>query len=100
LACGIRCNFGQAEIENLGVAALGGKDIGGFDGAMDDAFRTRRLQCVGDFDGQRHGCVDLHRPPGDAMLQRQPVQKFRGDEGTPAIFTNFVDGANVGMIQG
>src|SRR5271156_4092338 len=33
------------------------------------------------------------------MLQRQPVQKFHGDERASAVFGNFVDGADVGMVQ-
>jgi len=43
----------QPKVENLGVAALGRKDVGRFDVAMDDAFRVRRIQRIGDLDGQR-----------------------------------------------
>ena len=34
------------------------------------------------------------------MLQRQPIQKLHGDERFAVCVINFVDGANVGMIQG
>ncbi len=34
------------------------------------------------------------------MLQRQPVQKLHGDERFAVLVVNFVDGADVRMIQG
>ena len=82
------------------MAALGDKNIRGLDVAMDDAFGVRCVERVSNFDGQRHGGVYLHRAAGNAMLQRQPIQKFHGDERASAFFANFVDGANIGMIQG
>jgi hypothetical protein len=33
------------------------------------------------------------------MLQRLPVQKFHGDEALALVLANFVDGADVGMVQ-
>ena len=41
-------DFRQPEIENLGVPALGHKNIRGLDVAMDDALRVRRIERVGD----------------------------------------------------
>jgi hypothetical protein len=34
------------------------------------------------------------------VLQGHAVQKLHGDEGLPVLVVNFVDGADVGMIQG
>jgi hypothetical protein len=34
------------------------------------------------------------------MLQRHALQKFHGDERLPMLVVNFVDGADVRMIQG
>ena len=46
-------DLGQTEVENLGVAALSDEDVGGLDVAMDDAFGVRRIQRIGDLDGER-----------------------------------------------
>jgi len=45
--------FRQAEVENLGVTALGDKNIGRFDVAMHDPFEVGGVQRVGDLDGER-----------------------------------------------
>ena len=90
----------EAEIENLGVAARGDEKIRRLDVAMNDAFRVRRIERIGDFNGQRDGVFDLDGAAIDAVLERLPVEKFHGDERASAIFGNFVDGADVGMIQG
>ena len=34
------------------------------------------------------------------MLQRHPIQKLHGDEGLAVCFADFVDRADVGMVQG
>ena len=34
------------------------------------------------------------------MLQREAIEKFHGDEHFAVLVVNFVDGANIGMIQG
>jgi hypothetical protein len=60
----------------------------------------RGIECVGNLDGQRQNQLGFHRSPGDAMLQRQPIQKFHGDERFTVLVVNFVDGADVRMIQG
>ena len=43
------------------MSALGHKDVGGLDVPMNDAFRVRRVECVGDFDGQRQYSVAVER---------------------------------------
>ena len=95
-----RGHLRQPEIQNLGVAALGDKNVGGLDVAMDDSFGVGGIERVRNLDGQRQNLFDLHRWPCDPMLQRHAIQKLHGDEGLAVLFANFVDGADVGMVQG
>ncbi len=44
--------FGQAEVEQLHDAALGDEDVGGLHVAMNDALLVRRVERIGDLDGE------------------------------------------------
>ncbi len=81
------CDFRQPKIENLGVAALGNKNIGGLDIAVDNALGMRGVESIGNLDGQRKEFFGFHRSPSDAMLQRHAVQKLHGDERFAVLFT-------------
>jgi hypothetical protein len=41
----------------------------------------------------------FHQPAADTMLQRQPIEKLHGDERFAMLVVNFVDSADVRMIQ-
>ena len=45
-------DLSQTEVEDLGVAALGDENVGGFNVAVDDAFAMRGIQAIGDLDGE------------------------------------------------
>jgi hypothetical protein len=91
--------FGGAEIEDFGAPALGDKNVGRFDVAMDDAFAVGGVQSVGYFDGQVQENVGVERPSADTMLQRGPFEELHGDECLSFLLADVVDCANVGMIQ-
>ena len=95
-----RGNFGQAEVEDLGVSALGDENVGGLDVAMDDVLAVRGVERVGDFDGQAEQDVHFERTSGDAVLEGQAVEVLHGDEGLSIFFADVVNGADVGMVQG
>jgi hypothetical protein len=92
-------HLGETEIENLGVAALGDKMLAGLMSRWTMPLRMRGVQSVGDLDGQREHCLVIQRLSGDQMLQGHAIQKLHGDERLLAMFADFVDGANVGMIE-
>ena len=91
--------LGQPEVQNFGVAALGDKYVCGLDVAMHDSLAVRGVQSVRDSYRQAQQNIGVHRLSGDAMLQRGAVQIFHGDERFAAVIVDFVDRANVRMIQ-
>jgi hypothetical protein len=57
------------------------------------------LTRVGDLNCQSEQNLNIDGPPRDLMLQCHAVQKLHGDERLAVLVVNFVDGADVGMIQ-
>ena len=92
-------DFGEAEIENFGVAAAGDEDVGGFDVAMDDLLGVGGVEAVGDIDGEGKEEFEVHGTPADSVFQGLAVEKFHGDEGFAIVFADVVNGADVGMIE-
>ena len=97
---GSRNKFSETKVKDLGVAAAGHEDIGGFDVAMDNALGVGSVERIRDFDGELQQKVGLERLAGDAVLQGEAVQVFHDDEGLAVLLVDLVDGADVGMIQG
>ena len=82
------------------MAALGDKDIGGLDVAVDDSFGMGGIECVGDVDGDRDKNCRLHWTARNAVLERQPIQKLHDNERLSFQPSNLVDGTDVGMVKG
>ena len=81
------------------MPARGDEDVGGLDVAMNDALGVRCVERVGDFDGQSEERLVVERASGDAMLEGRALEKLHGDEGLAFVPADFVDGADVGMVQ-
>src|SRR5579863_2647014 len=92
-------NFGEAEIENFGVAAFGHEDVCGLDIAVNDAFGVGGVEGVRDFDSQVEEQVQLHGTASDEVLQSLAFEALHGDEGASVFFADVVDGADVGMVE-
>ncbi len=97
--CSRHSKLGQSKIQNLGVAAFGDKNICRFDVAVHDSFCVRGIQSISELDGQGQQNVNLNRITVDAVLQRLAVEIFHGDESLAVVFADFVDGADVRVIQ-
>ena len=96
---GARLHFGQAEVEDLGVSALGDEDVRGLDVAMDDAAGVRRVERVGDLDAERKDGFEFHRAAADQVLERRTVEELHDEEGAAVVLADVVNGADIGMIQ-
>src|SRR5215469_4848968 len=59
----------------------------------------RCVQCIGHLDGNSEKLLEFHGAPGDSVLQRLAVEKLHGDKRRNVMIVNFVDGADVGMVQ-
>src|SRR5579864_7052887 len=91
--------FRQSEIQHLGVTLRSHENIGRFDVAVHDPFSVRRIEGVGDLNGQLQQYPKFHWAPGDAISQRCSVQELHDDEVPAVMPANFVNGADVGVVQ-
>jgi hypothetical protein len=60
----------------------------------------RGIQSVRNLDAQLEHRFDLQRLPADAVLERHPVQKLHHDKRPTVLLPDFMDGADIGMVQG
>jgi hypothetical protein len=93
-------NFGEAEIEDFGVAAFGDEDVGGLDVAVDDAFGVGGIESFGDLNGNVEETLEFNWLAIDDVLEGGSIEEFHGDEGATVFFADVVDGANVWMVEG
>src|SRR5580692_10045327 len=89
----------QSEVEDLGMACLSDKDVRWLDISVDNSGRVSGIESIGDFYGQRKQNLHLQRSRGNAMFQGHPRQKLHGDELAVFMTTDFIDRADVGMVQ-
>jgi hypothetical protein len=70
------------------------------DVSVDDSFRMCGVEGVGHLDSQIEHGFDLQRLATDPLSERLPFQQFHGDEGSSIGLVNFVDRADVRVVQG
>ena len=89
----------QPKIENLRLTSIRDEDVGRLDVAVDYAFGVRSVQRIGDLDAQIEHRFDLQRLAIDLVPERLPFQQLHGDEGSPIGLVDFVDRADVRVVQ-
>ena len=89
----------QSEIHHDRTALAGDHDVGRFDVAVDGAVVVGFLEPLGHLNPEFDQSVDIERTLADHRRQLAPFEIGHGDEGLPVHFVDFIDGANVGVIQ-
>ena len=95
----LRQDLSEAEVEYLGLSAAGAKNICRLDVAVDDSLCMGRIQGIRDVDADLEQIIRRQWTTRDPVFQRLPIQKLHGDEMPSLIFVNFIDRADVGMIE-
>ncbi len=81
------------------MTASGHEDVRRFDVAMNDVAAVRRVERIGDLNRQLERFVARKRLAVDAFLERLPFEQLHHDEGPALVLADFVNDADVRMIQ-
>ncbi len=82
------------------MAAVGDENICGLDVAVNDSFGVSGFECVVDFDGEIEELIDFQGLGGDSFLERLALEEFHHDEDLAFVAADFMNGANVGVVEG
>jgi hypothetical protein len=82
------------------VPSLGDKNVGRLDIAVDDSLSVRSIQGIRDFAAQLQHLLRRYRFAGNPFLQRLPVKALHRDKRLSVVLADFINRANVGMVQG
>src|SRR5580700_8241727 len=66
---------------------------------MNDSFRVGGIERVVDFDGEIEQLADFERLARDFLLERLAFEELHHDESLALVAADFVDGANVGVVE-
>src|ERR1700747_1582897 len=92
-------NLSQPEIENLRLPSIGNEDIRRLDIPMDDALCVCSVESVGDLNAEIEQCFNFQRLACDHVPECLSLQQFHRDKRSPIDLVNFVDRADVRVIQ-
>src|SRR5207248_9798510 len=94
------CQFGQAEIKYLGAPAVGYENICRLDIAMNDALAMRGIESVGNLNRNIEMLFVSECFPQKPRGKWFAFEKLHRDERLAFVIGDFVDGANVLVIDG
>ncbi len=81
------------------MTAFGDKDICRLNVAVDDAFRVGGIECVGGLDRDGQQTLRRHGAASDHVLEGHSLQVFHRDKASAIVLTDFVDGADIRMVE-
>src|SRR5947207_12122463 len=93
-------NFRQSKVENLRLTSICHEDVRWLDVPVDDTFRMCGVESIGDLNAEIEHRFDFQRLAIDLVPERLPLQQFHGDEGSPINLIDFVNRADVRVVQG
>src|SRR6266487_5847191 len=94
-----RTHFSETEIENFGVSAISHEKICRLNIAMDDTFGMGGFESVGNLDTDVEEALKFEWAAKEQLFECLPFQVLHNNEGPSVIFANFVDGADIWMVQ-
>src|SRR5262249_31089986 len=92
--------FRKTEVEHLGLSPAAYKNVPRLDVAMHNSLGMGRVQSVGNLNPQFQNSFDCKRLSHDHLLQSLSLEQFHCDESPPVELINFINCADVGMIEG
>ena len=82
------------------MAAFRRKDVCRLYISMNDTLGMRRIECVRNLNRESEQRIRLDRFPGNPVLQCHPLQILHCNEGLVTMLADFVNRADVGMVEG
>src|SRR5689334_10002980 len=81
------------------MPTLRDKNIGGLDVPVNDPLGVCSVQAVGDLDSEANQCVVVQRLLGNQVLESRTIQKLHCDEGSLVMSADFVNCADIRMVE-
>ena len=94
-----REHLGQAEVEHFDLALIVDHDVVRLDVSVNYAASVSRCDRVGDLNADRERAQDLHRSPGNDVLERAPFGVRHDDVEQPVALANVVYRADVRVVE-
>ena len=90
----------QTKVENLHQPTVGQHHVLRFQIAMEDAERVRCIQAIGNLYADRKNQLERCRAACNQAVKRLTGHVLHGDKGFVLGLADFVDAADVGMVDG